>query len=195
MVRTQRAAARPDDPRALIAVWHRDESPSQEPTLIQLDDCALDDVFPSDHIRATESSLENLGVDTIDLRQKLHAWSDRWASDDRWQRAHSTTCEARAWSVGHQRQPLETTNVVRALDTGLVDCVQVVYNIFDQDPEDVLFPHFARSEASPSSRECPSTKAVSRARSNPAHAFPRATGGTSTSRRNSWTPRCRGSIG
>jgi len=33
----------------------------------------------------------------------------------------------------------EPANVVRALRTGLVDCVQVVYNIFDQNPEDQLF--------------------------------------------------------
>jgi aryl-alcohol dehydrogenase-like predicted oxidoreductase len=30
--------------------------------------------------------------------------------------------------------------VLRALDTGLIDAVQVVYNIFDQNPEDELFP-------------------------------------------------------
>ena len=35
----------------------------------------------------------------------------------------------------------EPANVMKALDSGLVDCVQVVYNVFDQDPEDVLFPY------------------------------------------------------
>ena len=35
----------------------------------------------------------------------------------------------------------EPTNVMRALETGLVDSVQVVYNIFDQSPEDELFPY------------------------------------------------------
>ncbi len=116
--------------------------PPKNQRWIQLDDCALDDVFPSDHIRAyTESSLENLGVDTIDLQQ-LHAWSDRWASDDRWQRTFDDLRSqglVRSWGISVNRW--ETTNVVRALDTGLVDCVQVVYNIFDQDPEDVLFPY------------------------------------------------------
>jgi aryl-alcohol dehydrogenase-like predicted oxidoreductase len=34
----------------------------------------------------------------------------------------------------------EPANVVRALGTGLIDSVQVVYNIFDQAPEDELFP-------------------------------------------------------
>ena len=45
----------------------------------------------------------------------------------------------RSWGISVNRW--ETTNVLRALDTGLIDCVQVVYNIFDQDPEDVLFPY------------------------------------------------------
>ena len=53
----------------------------------------------------------------------------------------------------------EPTNVMRALQTGLVDCVQVVYNIFDQAPEDELFP-LCRNTASPSSRACRSTKAA-----------------------------------
>ena len=57
----------------------------------------------------------------------------------------------------------EPTNVLRALETGLVDAVQVVYNIFDQAPEDELFPTAARA-ASRSSRACRSTKAASPAR-------------------------------
>jgi len=31
-------------------------------------------------------------------------------------------------------------NVLKAIETGLVDSVQVVYNVFDQAPEDALFP-------------------------------------------------------
>jgi aryl-alcohol dehydrogenase-like predicted oxidoreductase len=116
--------------------------PPKNQRWIQLDDAALDDVFPSEHIRQyTEASLQNLGVDTIDLQQ-LHAWSDRWAADDRWQRTLDDLRSegvVRSWGISVNRW--ETTNVLRALDTGLIDCVQVVYNIFDQDPEDVLFPY------------------------------------------------------
>ena len=116
--------------------------PPKNQRWIQLDDCALDDVFPADHIRQyTEASLENLGVDTIDLQQ-LHAWSDRWAADDRWQRVVDDLRSeglVRSWGISVNRW--ETTNVVKALETGLIDCVQVVYNIFDQDPEDALFPY------------------------------------------------------
>jgi aryl-alcohol dehydrogenase-like predicted oxidoreductase len=116
--------------------------PPKNQRWIRLDDSPLDDVFPPDHIRRyTEASLENLGVDTIDLQQ-LHAWSDRWAADERWQRTMDDLTKeglVRSWGISVNRW--ETTNVLRALDTGLIDCVQVVYNIFDQDPEDVLFPY------------------------------------------------------
>ena len=100
------------------------------------------DVFPPDHIRGyTEKSLKNLGVDTIDLQQ-LHVWSDAWAEDRGWQRAVRALKDdrlVRAFGISVNRW--EPANVLRALDTGLVDSVQVVYNVFDQSPEDTLFPY------------------------------------------------------
>jgi aryl-alcohol dehydrogenase-like predicted oxidoreductase len=98
--------------------------------------------FPPDHIREyTERSLENLGIDTIDLQQ-LHVWNDAWAADAGWQRAVRALKEnglVRAFGISVNRW--EPTNVLHALETGLVDSVQVVYNIFDQAPEDELFPY------------------------------------------------------
>ena len=101
----------------------------------------LDDVFPADYIREyTEKSLKNLGVEVLDLQQ-LHVWSDTWAADERWQRAVEDLKKdglIRAFGISINRW--EPDNVLRALDTGLVDAVQVVYNVFDQNPEDRLFP-------------------------------------------------------
>jgi aryl-alcohol dehydrogenase-like predicted oxidoreductase len=102
----------------------------------------LDEVYPSDYIREyTENSLENIGVATLDLQQ-FHVWSDTWADDDRWQKAASQLKEeglVRALGISINRwQP---TNVLRALDTGLNDPVQVGYNVLDQNPEDELFPY------------------------------------------------------
>jgi aryl-alcohol dehydrogenase-like predicted oxidoreductase len=103
---------------------------------------ALADVFPRDHIREyTEKSLENLGVDMIDLQQ-LHVWTDAWAGDDEWKLAVEDLKReklVRAFGISVNRR--EPANVLRALDSGLVDSVQVVYNIFDQAPEDELFPY------------------------------------------------------
>ena len=116
--------------------------PPKNERWIQLDGFPLDDVFPPDHVRAfTEKSLKNLGVDAIDVQQ-FHAWSDRWANDDRLLRALEDLRregKVRSWGISVNRW--EPTNVLKALATGLIDSVQVVYNIFDQAPEDELFPY------------------------------------------------------
>ncbi len=101
----------------------------------------VSDVFPASHIREyTEKSLENLGVERIDLQQ-LHVWTDAWAADDDWQRAvDDLKSHGLIEGFGISVNRWEPANVLAALKTGLVDSVQVVYNIFDQAPEDELFP-------------------------------------------------------
>ena len=101
----------------------------------------LDEVLPPDHIRAyIEKSIENLGLPCIDLMQ-LHVWEDAWADDERWQRAlDDARREGLIRAIGISINRWEPTNVLRALRTGLVDAVQVIYNAFDQNPEDELFP-------------------------------------------------------
>ncbi|MBP1636420.1 MAG: yhdN 2 [Acidobacteria bacterium] len=101
----------------------------------------LADVFPPDHIKEyTGRSLENLGRDVIDLQQ-LHVWTDEWAEDESWQRAvDDLKREGVIKAFGISVNRWEPSNVIKALRTGLVDAVQVVHNIFDQAPEDELFP-------------------------------------------------------
>jgi aryl-alcohol dehydrogenase-like predicted oxidoreductase len=101
----------------------------------------LDDVYPPEYIHEyTEKSLENIGVSTIDLQQ-FHVWSDTWAHDARWQRAASRLKdEGLVRAIGISINRWQPANVLRALDSGLVDAVQVVYNVLDQNPEDELFP-------------------------------------------------------
>ncbi|WP_077920873.1 aldo/keto reductase [Spirosoma sp. 209] len=102
---------------------------------------ALEDVFPASHIiDYTEKSLKNLGVETIDLQQ-FHVWEDAWANQDEWQRAVEQLTQqgkVRAWGISVNRW--EPDNCLNSLRTGLIDAVQVIYNIFDQNPEDNLFP-------------------------------------------------------
>jgi aryl-alcohol dehydrogenase-like predicted oxidoreductase len=101
----------------------------------------LDDCFPPDHIRAyAEKSLENLGLPQIDLLQ-FHVWEDAWAHDERWQRAmDDLKSQGLARAVGVSVNRWEPENVLETLKTGQVDTVQVIYNIFDQAPQDALFP-------------------------------------------------------
>lgn len=104
-------------------------------------DFTLDDCFPPDHIREyAEKSLANLGLDKIDLLQ-FHVWEDAWAKDPRWQRAmDDLKSEGLVRAVGVSVNRWEPNNVLETIRTGLVDAVQVIYNIFDQAPQDELFP-------------------------------------------------------
>jgi aryl-alcohol dehydrogenase-like predicted oxidoreductase len=99
------------------------------------------DVFPYEYVvEMTETSLRNLGVERLDLQQ-LHVWSDAWTGDDGWRRAaEDLKRRGLIEGFGISVNRWEPANVLEALETGLVDAVQVVYNVFDQAPEDALFP-------------------------------------------------------
>ncbi len=101
----------------------------------------LDECFPPDHIKEyTEKSLENLGLESMGLIQ-FHVWEDAWAHDERWQRAiDDLKRQGLIHAVGISVNRWEPWNGLETLRTGLVDAVQVIYNIFDQAPEDQLFP-------------------------------------------------------
>lgn len=101
----------------------------------------LDEVFPPDHIREyAERTLENLGIPKLDLLQ-FHVWEDAWAHDDRWWRVMSDLkAEGLIGGVGISVNRWEPWNGLDTLRTGQIDAVQVIYNIFDQSPEDDLFP-------------------------------------------------------
>lgn len=101
----------------------------------------LDDCFPPEHIvKYTEMSLKNIGVDTIDLQQ-FHVWEDSWAHDERWQKAvEKLKQDGKIRAAGLSVNRWEPNNCLETLRTGLIDSVQVIYNIFDQAPEDELFP-------------------------------------------------------
>lgn len=101
----------------------------------------LEDCFPASHIiEYTEKSLTNLGVEQIDLQQ-FHVWEDGWAGHDDWKKAvEKLRQEGKVKHFGISVNRWEPDNVLKTLETGLIDTVQVIYNIFDQAPEDNLFP-------------------------------------------------------
>jgi aryl-alcohol dehydrogenase-like predicted oxidoreductase len=101
----------------------------------------LAEVFPRDYIRRyVEISRANLGLETIGLLQ-LHVWEDDWLANGDLQRTVAELKKEgsiRAFGISLNRW--EPWNGVKAVQSGLVDAVQVIYNIFDQAPEDELFP-------------------------------------------------------
>jgi aryl-alcohol dehydrogenase-like predicted oxidoreductase len=101
----------------------------------------LDDAFPPEHIdQYVHSSLKNAGLESFDLVQ-FHVWEDTWLDDDRWAKKMDELRGAGlVKAVGISINRWEPWNGVRTVKSGLIDSVQVIYNIFDQNPEDDLFP-------------------------------------------------------
>jgi aryl-alcohol dehydrogenase-like predicted oxidoreductase len=99
------------------------------------------EVFPPEYIREyAEKSLANLNRPHIDLLQ-FHVWEDDWGNDEGWKRAmDDLKREGLVHAVGLSLNRWEPWNGLATLRTGLIDAVQVIYNIFDQAPEDELFP-------------------------------------------------------
>jgi aryl-alcohol dehydrogenase-like predicted oxidoreductase len=104
-------------------------------------DFTLDEVFPSDYIEEyMHYSLENTGLQSIDLMQ-FHVWEDSWSTDDRWvKKIDELKSQGLLHAIGISINRWETWNSLETVRSGLIDAVQVIYNIFDQNPEDELFP-------------------------------------------------------
>ena len=100
-----------------------------------------DEVFPPEHVfRYAEQIRKSLGTDSIDLLQ-FHVWHDNWAHEPDFRNTVEKLKRngvIRAFGLSLNRW--EPENGIKAIRTGLVDAVQVIYNIFDQAPEDELFP-------------------------------------------------------
>jgi aryl-alcohol dehydrogenase-like predicted oxidoreductase len=104
-------------------------------------DSHAQETFPGDHIRAcTERSLRNLGLERVDLTQ-FHVWHDNWLEQGDWlETVEALKQEGKIGAFGvsiNDHQPETAVGLVRS---GRVDCVQVIYNVFDQSPEDELLP-------------------------------------------------------
>ncbi len=101
----------------------------------------LDETFPPDHIeQRVNESLEHAGLDSFDLMQ-FHVWEDSWIEDDRWVKKMDDLRRQELFSaIGISINRWEPRNAVKTVRSGLIDSVQVIYNIFDQNPEDELFP-------------------------------------------------------
>jgi len=97
--------------------------------------------YPEEHIRDyTEKTLRNLDQEQIDLMQ-FHTWDDGWATNEEWQRTvENLKKEGKIAAMGISMNRWEPENGIKAVETGLIDVIQVIYNIFDQAPEDHLFP-------------------------------------------------------
>ena len=104
-------------------------------------DSTLVQSFPPDHVEEyVHRSLTNAGLQQFDLMQ-FHTWNDEWMRDDRWfYKLDDLRSQKLINALGISINRWEPWNGLRAVRSGQIDAVQVIYNIFDQNPEDELFP-------------------------------------------------------
>ena len=105
------------------------------------DTTPADEAFSAAHVIArTEESLRNLGVEVIDVQQ-FHVWSDAWVGQGTWlEGIEQLKREGKIRFFGVSVNDAQPNSVLKLVESGQVDSVQVIYNIFDQAPEDKLFP-------------------------------------------------------
>jgi len=101
----------------------------------------IDETFPYEYaVACTEQSLRNLGCEQIDLQQ-FHVWHPDWVERDDWKRAiEDLKASGKVRYFGISINDHQPDSAISAIETGLIDTVQVIYNVFDQSPERALFP-------------------------------------------------------
>ncbi len=106
-----------------------------------------DEAFPAEHVRkSTEHSLSNLGMHAIDVMQ-FHVWNDEWVGRGSWLEAiQALKDEGKIRFFGVSINDHQPANAIALVETGVVDTVQVIYNVFDQSPEDELFAACERND-------------------------------------------------
>ncbi|MBI1272994.1 MAG: aldo/keto reductase [Alphaproteobacteria bacterium] len=104
--------------------------------------CAFEEAFPLHHVLSFGTKTRDLVGRPLDLLQ-LHVWEDDWVrdhGDDLGRIAEKVKAEGITRHFGISLNRWEPGNGIEAIETGHIDSVQVIYNIFDQAPEDELFP-------------------------------------------------------
>ena len=101
----------------------------------------VSETFPGEWVRrCTERSLSNSELEALDVQQ-FHVWQDSWVGSGDWvESVRALRDDGLIRSFGISINDHQPANAVEAVRAGVVDTVQVIYNVFDQTPEDELFP-------------------------------------------------------
>ncbi len=104
----------------------------------------FNETFPKNYIiESANQSLKNLRMECIDVLQ-FHVWSDEWVgADEIWEAVRLLKSEGKIKAFGISINDHQPGSVLKAAKTGMVDTFQVIYNIFDQSPEEELFPYLS----------------------------------------------------
>lgn len=107
----------------------------------------VDQRFSESHVREQlEQSLRALETDCIDLVQ-IHTWSRAWNRDPLpFAVLREAKKEGKIRAIGVSTPEHDQYAVLDLMRDGWVDCVQVIYNIFDQEAQSQLFPEASRCD-------------------------------------------------
>lgn len=102
----------------------------------------ISEAFPKDHIeKCVNESLQRMGIDHVDLMQ-FHVWQDDWCTEDEWKETiKELTKQGKVKYWGISINDYQPSNCLKTLDTGLIDTIQFIFNIFHQKPTEKLLPY------------------------------------------------------
>ena len=97
--------------------------------------------FPKDYvISRAELSLKALETDCLDIYQ-LHVWSDGWIEQTEWHEGmQELKKQGKIRFIGASINDHAPDDARKLVESGMTDTIQVIYNLFDQSPEDNLLP-------------------------------------------------------
>jgi len=110
--------------------------------------CVAAERYPEGYLRQNvEERLRNLGTDCIDILQ-LHTWTRAWnRRPEPFEVMARLKKEGKVRFVGVSTPEHDQNSVIALMRDGWVDVVQVIYNIFEQEPAAELLPAAAESDA------------------------------------------------
>ncbi|MCP5468741.1 MAG: aldo/keto reductase [Deltaproteobacteria bacterium] len=99
------------------------------------------EAFPLDYLlETTEKSRQNLKVDQIDIQQ-LHVWLPEWLEQEEFPQAiEELKKRGLIKHFGVSLNDHDPNSGLALVQSGLVDSIQVIFNLFDQTPRKRLFP-------------------------------------------------------
>jgi aryl-alcohol dehydrogenase-like predicted oxidoreductase len=101
----------------------------------------VEDRYPASHVREqVEQSLRELRTECLDIVQ-IHTWSMGWNRNPQPLLVlKKMQQEGKLRGVGLSTPEQDQNSVVEIIRSGLIDSIQVIYNIFEQEPQAALFP-------------------------------------------------------
>ena len=103
--------------------------------------CRAEERYSESYLRANvEERLRELGTERIDLLQ-LHTWTRAWNREPRpFETLRKLQAEGKIRFIGLSTPEHDQNSVIDLMRGGWLDAVQVIYNVFEQEPAAELLP-------------------------------------------------------